>query len=172
MGFESPPSLVHTLQTIVPVSLIFLSGVSACLSLWVMPLTQLLPPKQAARQSFQTVVWGGQYLQSSARALAASLLITTVLTSQLADPKESAKWKTWAFCTVLLPLVAPYEIKLIFPLNDRIDDLGRKMEAGEELDAVERRELTQCFKSWGHLNYGRVALPLVSGVVALLNRSS
>jgi len=133
-----------------------------------MPLTKLLPPKHAAQQFNQTVTWGREYLQTSSRILAVLLLTTTILTSQLPDPSEAENWKTWAFCIGILLPVAPYEIKFIFWINDRIEEMGTKWEKGADISTEEKIELRDLLDLWKRRNWGRVIIPLTTGVVGLL----
>ena len=135
-----------------------------------MPLTKLLPPKLAVKQFKQTFDWGGQYLLTSSRALGASLLITGILTSQLSDAVEAEKWKVWAGSFCFLILVAPYEIYFIFPINDRADEIGLELERGgvtEKKEGELKKELRVLLGMWQRRNFGRVGMPLVTGVVAL-----
>ena len=149
-------------------SLIFNPGLSSCLSLWVVPLTALLPPKLLARQFKQTFTWGGQYLLPSSRALGASLLLTTILTSRLPDSAEAEKWKNWAglFCTLIT--VAPYEIYFIFPINDRVEEIGEELEKGVKVEEEVKKELKDLLAKWQFRNFGRVALPTLVGVGGIL----
>ena len=150
-------------------NLILNPGLSSCLSLWVVPLTALLPPKLLARQFRQTFIWGGQYLLPSSRALGASLLLTTILTSRLSDPAEAEKWKNWAglFCTLIT--VAPYEIYFIFPMNDRVEEIGEELEKGVRMEEDVKKELQDLLAKWQFRNFGRVALPALVGVAGIVN---
>jgi hypothetical protein len=138
-------------------------GLSSCLSLWVIPLASLLPAQQACRQFTQTVTWGFQYLQPSSRILGVSLLLTTLLTFQLPG-EESETWKTWATALAILVPVAPYEVYFIFPINDRVKEIGRELSTGEEEKSV-KKELDALLRTWKIRNWGRVLAPLVAGVV-------
>jgi hypothetical protein len=186
MVYQSSPPVVYTLQIVTVVWLILIAGkhcnpcnsilpltttpgLSSCLSLWVMPLTKLLPPKQAAQQFTQTVIWGGQYLQTSSRVLAFFLVLTTVLTSRLPDSAEAAQWKTWTLCIGILLPVAPYEVKFIFWINDRIEEMGEKWKKDVDVSAEEKSELRELLDTWKRRNWGRVLIPLATGVVGLLS---
>lgn len=144
-------------------------GLSSCLSLWVVPLTTLLPPKLLAKQFKQTFTWGGQYLLPSSRTLGASLISTTILTSRLSDPVEAEKWKSWAGLFLTLITVAPYEIYLIFPINDRVEEIEEQLENGTKQDEQVKKELKELLAKWQFRNFGRVALPVLVGVGGMLN---
>jgi Na+/melibiose symporter-like transporter len=180
------PSLIHTLHLALPVFLIFLggpyhssslpylfpptdspTGLSSCLSLWVIPLTSLLPPKLAARQFTQTFTWGGQYLLPSSRTLGALILLTTMLTSLLPDPDDAATWPIWALLFCMVVTVAPYEIYLIFPLNDRVKEIGSVLEHSTVSEDAVKRELQTLLKTWAFRNWGRILAPVVVGVMGL-----
>jgi hypothetical protein len=127
------------------------------------------PPKVGAQQFCATVKWGRQYLQTSSRALGASLIIVTFLISRLNDPNESQQWKTWATALTILVPVAPYEIYFIFPINDRIDEIRLELEGkkAEDFSAAQKAELGELLKKWQWRNWGRVTCPLIAGLVAL-----
>jgi hypothetical protein len=144
-------------------------GLSSCLSLWVVPLTAQLPPRLLCKHFTQTFTWGGQYLLPSSRFLGASLLLTTILTSRLSDPVEAEKWKTWAALFVMLVTIAPYEIYLIFPINDRVEEIGVMMEREMEKEVEQKRELWGLLKQWQFRNFGRVGMPVLVGVLGMMN---
>ncbi|KAF3041358.1 hypothetical protein E8E12_008231 [Didymella heteroderae] len=167
METDTFTTLVQVLQITTATSLIFLGGLSSCLSLWLIPLISLLPPAQACRQFTQTVTWGFQYLQPSSRILGASLLLTTVLTSRLADAEHAQRWKLWAVALGILVPVAPYEALCIFPINDSVKRMGEQVRSGADEKRV-APELIRLLDRWRVRNYGRVVLPLVAGVVGWL----
>ncbi|KAH6621975.1 hypothetical protein C7974DRAFT_214216 [Boeremia exigua] len=164
METETFATLVQVLQITVATSLIFIGGLSSCLSLWVLPLTKLLPPALACAQFIQTVTWGLQYLQPSSRILGISLLTTALLTSYLPDPAQAEQWKTWAVALAILAPVAPYEVYCIFPINDRVSEIREEVERGANEEKA-KKELKALFSKWQFRNYGRVGIPLVAGIV-------
>ncbi|KAF9697653.1 hypothetical protein EKO04_004190 [Ascochyta lentis] len=165
MTTETVTILVQALQITVATSLIFIGGLSSCLSLWIMPLTTLLPPHLAASQFTQTVTWGSQYLQPTSRLLAASLLLTTLLTYCLPTPEHAAAWPYWAAALAVLLPVAPYEVIFIFPINERVQAIAGALEGGGDEKGA-KRELVVLLQQWRVRNYGRVGMPVVAGVVA------
>lgn len=187
MDAETFTKLVYGLQVTVVTSCIFIGGttlykimehiselnlhqgLSSCLSLWVVPLTKVLPPKLAVKQFKQTFTWGGQYLLPSSRMLGASLLLTTYLTSRLPKPAQAAKWRAWAACFGTLITVAPYEIYYIFPINDRVEEIGEEIESGARNEEEQKRELQELLGKWQFRNFGRVGLPAFVGVAAMMN---
>ena len=182
-------TLVRTLQMTVATSLIFIGGephsfrchpshvspsarlinpgLSSCLSLWVMPLTLLLPPHLAVKQFNQTVLWGFRDLQPSSRILMFSLITTVFLTLRLPDPAQAEQWKTWALAVGIMVPVAPYEVYCIFPINDRVKEIGQDIEKRRDENRF-KRELGELFTKWQFRNCVRVGLPLVAGFVGWL----
>jgi hypothetical protein len=134
-----------------------------------MPLLMRAPPKVAAQQFCTAVKWGMQYLQTSSRTLGASLLITVFLVSRLQDSTEAQEWKTWAAALAILIPVAPYEIYAIFPINDRINEIRLELEGktAEDFSTAQKAELGALLTKWQWRNWGRVACPLVVGLVGL-----
>lgn len=63
---------------------------------------------------------------------------------------------------------APYEIIAVFPVNDRVEALGKRNRDGDgDLSEIERKELVALLRSWQKWNMGRVALVFLAGVIAL-----
>ena len=89
--------------------------------------------------------------------------------SQHPNPAVAAKWRYWAACIAILVPVAPYEILAIFPTNDRISEIGARLEAkgGGSTDEEGEEELRGLMKKWAMRNLGRVVLPLAASVVGL-----
>ena len=75
---------------------------------------------------------------------------------------------------VLVP-TAPYEVYFIFPINDRVEEIGRGMDRlnkdNEKEERTEReieeinRELRALLASWGYRNWGRVGPCLVAAML-------
>jgi hypothetical protein len=105
----------------------------------------------------------------SSRLLGVSLLLTTILTSRLSDPVEAGKWKTWAVLLGMLGAIAPYEIYLIFPINDRVEEIGKEMEKRIGREVEQRLELQGLLKKWQSKNFVRVGVPVLVGVVGMMN---
>lgn len=100
-------------------------------------------------------------------------LTTTFLTWQSAPINDAAKWKTWALCTCALGSLAPYEIYLIFPVNDRVEEIRRKLEkedgGGEKGGEGYKEELDGLLRMWQARNFGRVGMPVLVGVMGMMN---
>jgi hypothetical protein len=105
----------------------------------------------------------------SSQILGASLILTTLLTSQLSEPVEAEKWKTWAALSGTLITIAPYEIYLIFPINDRVKEIGQEMERETSKEVEQRIELHELLKKWQFRNFGRVGTPALVGMLGMMN---
>ncbi|PVH92947.1 hypothetical protein DM02DRAFT_733410 [Periconia macrospinosa] len=170
MVFTSPLSFVQALHIIVPALLLVLAGVSFSLSVLLIPLLKLLPPAHTFPQFTHLINFGRTYLQTSAQLLAFSTLVTTFLTSQLADPIEAQKWKVWACALVALVAVAPYETVMIFPLNEKVEKLKGLVVERVEGEGELKKELGAILGRWGRLNFGRAGLAAFAGILGILGR--
>jgi hypothetical protein len=132
------------------------------------PLTAFLPPRLLTKQFTQTFTWGGQYLQPSSRVLGLLTLLTSFLTARLPDPVEAGKWSIWVGLFCLLVTIAPYEIYLIFPINDRVTEIGEALDKGKEREEEQKRELQSLLGKWAFRNWGRISMPVVVGVVGIV----
>lgn len=133
------------------------------------PLTAQLPPKLLCKQFTQTFTWGEQYLLPSSRLLGGSFLVTTVLTSQLHRTSDAEIWKTWAVLFCVLFTIAPYEIYLIFPINDRVKEIGQAMDKEVGREAELKKELQGLLSKWQFRNFGRVLTPAIVGLIGMMN---
>jgi hypothetical protein len=105
----------------------------------------------------------------SSRILGGLLNLTAILTSQLSNPREAKKWKTWAILFCVLIIIAPYEIYLIFPINDRVEEIGQEMAKGMGGEVYQMKELQKLLRMWQLRNIGRVVAPAVVGVIGFMN---
>ena len=96
-----------------------------------------------------------------------SLIATVFLTRWLDDPAQAEQWKTWALALVILVPVALYEIYCIFPINDRVKEIGEDIKKHGDENRF-KKELGELFAEWQFRNYVRVGLPLVAGFVGWL----
>lgn len=159
-------TLLYAANILLP---IFIAGTSTALSTWVIPMILTNPSSKSAIYQFNTTVArGGRFLQPLSRFLAASFAALILLVSQHPDQSVAAHWKYWAFGTVVLVSNAPYEIIAVFPVNDRVEALGKRNRDGDgDLSEIERKELVALLRSWQKWNMGRVALVFLAGVIAL-----
>lgn len=101
----------------------------------------------------------------------ASLVSRTVLTLYHPNPDISKGWTTWALMSGIMILAAPYEIFTIFPINDRAKTLKRQVEKERQpLSHAQELEVSHLITKWASRNFVRVLLPLVAGLIGLLNR--
>jgi hypothetical protein len=60
---------------------------------------------------------------------------------------------------------------MIFPINDKVRDIGVRVDRQGKDESGEKeakRELRVLFKKWQFRNFGRVVMPLLAGVVGWL----
>lgn len=99
--------------------------------------------------------------------LGASLLAISFATSRLSDPVQADQWKAWLSLFAFLVPVAVWETVLIFPINDRVEEIGAELEKGREEDDA-KKELQGLLKKWQTRNFARVAWPVLTGVGGIL----
>ena len=78
----------------------------------------------------------------------------------------ASKWRYYATSAALMVAIAPYEILYVFPVNDRIGELGERLQ-GESLEEKEEKELRALMLSWRRRNLGRVTLVFAAAAVGL-----
>lgn len=146
------------------------SGLSFCLSTWVMPLILSTDPRTQSRQLIQTVDQGGRYLQPTSRMLGLALLSITAVLFVYPDPACPTRWRHYATALCILAPIAPYEVYAIFPINGRMKEIGGQLEArhgGDPWDEKEVKELGELLRAWQVRNFGRILPPLVASFVGL-----
>lgn len=67
--------------------------------------------------------------------------------------------------------VAPYEVYLIFPINDRVEEIGEELDRDARKEEERKRELKELLKKWQFRNFGRVGMPALVGVMGMWNIS-
>ena len=134
-----------------------------------MPLLSLAPPKARIQQFNLTVSNGARYLQPCSRTLPIVLAALCYIIY--------ARLSGWTFqdrqCllyTMALSLLLPIgviEINLIFPVNDRVAELGETLDgdASTENDAAVDKELTALFDKWQLRNWARAGPALSASVL-------
>ncbi|KAK3117987.1 hypothetical protein LTR53_000139 [Teratosphaeriaceae sp. CCFEE 6253] len=146
----------------------FLSGLSACFTLWVIPILTLpcVPAEAKAAGLVHLYTLGGMYLQPSSRILGASAVALTAW-SYAAD---NGGWAYELLCFGLLIPIAVWEVYMIFPINDRVAELDKKMQGGGggALSKAEVAELTDLLNEWSTMHTVRWVLPGVAAVVSAL----
>lgn len=170
-AIASYPGLLPILQTTIITSLIFIAGISLCLSTWVIPNALLVSPASQVKQFVATFSRGEKYLLPGGRTIMAALIVNTCLTASHPDLAVSADWPRWATMSGLLITAAPYEVYTIFPINDRAKELYQQIEKRREpLTPSQEAEVQGLLTKWALRNYGRVVLPLLAGLLGLWKR--
>ena len=162
------PGLFRAFRILTVTSTIFISGLSFCLSTWVIPNIYLIPPAYQAKQFTATVEKGARYLMRASRTMMFTLVLNTILTYLHPDPAIQRQWKRWAAMVCTLVPAAPYEIFAIFPINDKIMAMNKQVEKDkQELSEQQVRELKSLLQKWAARNFGRIAMPLVASIIGM-----
>lgn len=142
------------------------AGVSTCLSVWIMHLLEFAPPRVKVAQFNLTIGKGSRYLQPASRVLAVSIMTLLYLAYVTPSSGWGFKCTVYAIALVMLVPVAPYEIYLIFPINDRVAELGTKMEkeGTDDNEAIDK-ELIMLLRKWRFRNWGRAGPCLATGIL-------
>ncbi|KAF2223756.1 hypothetical protein BDZ85DRAFT_281666 [Elsinoe ampelina] len=144
------------------------TGLALSLYAWAVPV--ILEAQSAhtiATQFCLMVGKGAAYLQPTSRILGASLASLAVLSYTHPDPIQSAKWSYWAVALACVLPIAPYEVSLIFPINDEILEMRNEMDdrrsAGLANDdkKCDKYIREQIYK-WRRRHVGRIVMPFAA----------
>ena len=134
-----------------------------------MALLELAPPRVRVSQFNLTVEKGGRYLQTATRTMAIGqlALIFLAYTSSATSPAWDLRCTLYALMFGIAVSMAPYEICFIFPINDRVVELGKALEVTGEKEENEKidKELTTLARKWRFRNWGRAGPSLVISVL-------
>ena len=134
----------------------------------------MLLPKNTSRSTIaqfnETIRCGGKFLQPISRILAISLGLLALLSSRHPDATISARWKYYVAAGVVVAQTAWYEVVYIFPINDEVSAMGRVLEKNREtnLSDVDQIKLVSLLRKWQRLHWGRILLPLLSGIIGFM----
>ncbi|KAF2759871.1 hypothetical protein EJ05DRAFT_312374 [Pseudovirgaria hyperparasitica] len=161
----SRPNVLPVLQATTITSLSIISGVSICLTAWVIPVIRTAREAQTQTTQFSlTIEKGWKYLHHFSQLQGASLATITYLVSQHPNPAIAAKWRIWAAALGIVAFAWPFERIAIFPVNDRVGEIGEEVKKGDEGRVG---EVDGLLKEWGVKNVFRAALPLSAAVTGL-----
>ncbi|TKA63293.1 hypothetical protein B0A55_10382 [Friedmanniomyces simplex] len=165
------PTAFQCIQIAFTLALAFLSGLSACFTLWVIPLLQLprVPAQAKAAELVHLFTLGGKYLQPSSRILGASSIALTAWSYAVGNGLGAY----YLLCFGLLILIAVWEVYMIFPINDRVAEMDRQMMkgGGEALSVEEERELGRLLDQWSRMHTVRFLLPGLAAIVSAVASS-
>lgn len=87
------------------------------------------------------------------------------------DAIVAKRWRWYASSLAVLISFAPFEIYAIFPLNDRIEEIGLRLRNTGEQDTDEKTqaELVLLLKKWQARNVARAMLVLTSALICLFD---
>ncbi|KAK1067297.1 hypothetical protein LTR74_006501 [Friedmanniomyces endolithicus] len=162
------PTAFQYVQITFTLALAFLSGLSACLTLWVIPLLQLprVPAQAKAAELTHLVTLGGKYLQPGSRILGAASVGFTAWSYAVGNDL----WGHYLLCFVLLVPIAVWEVYMIFPINDRVAEMDQQMLKGGSgaLNAEQERELGRLLDRWTKMHTVRFVLPGLAALVSAI----
>lgn len=148
-----------------------LLGLSACLSLWVMPIIKnpANKPRNMITQFDDSINRGERFLLPSSRLLGTLMASSTFLCYQSPDDVVAAKWKYYAATMFVVMQVAWFEIVFIFPVNGAVRAMGEKFDAREKkaFSKGEEKELLELLDKWSNLHTFRVLAPLIGACISV-----
>ena len=161
----SNPVMINALHALLTVALGVLSGVALSLLLWVMPMIQLATDTKTRIKQFNHIIHlGATYLLPTSRALPVLMLSLIYLSYHSAEPDIQARWKHYIAAIVVLVPTGPWEITLIFPINDKVAAMGEEL-AKMKMDSFgdqRDREVEEMFSKWSQWHIGRIVAPMVA----------
>ncbi|GAB7366793.1 hypothetical protein MBLNU230_g0745t1 [Neophaeotheca triangularis] len=114
---------------------------------------------------------GAKYMQTTARASTASLLLLALLSHpSLQTPNPLQSWPYFALAAFVLAQTAWWEIAFVFPINARLIALERREEVlvGEGVAGVGLGEVLVRLEDWRRWHVGRIAFPAVAAGLAFV----
>ena len=143
------------------------------MSVWIIPLVLLAPPRLKVDQFDLTIKKGMQYLQPSSRisSIALAGLLYLAYTSS-SSPSRDSSIRVYLLVLCLLVPVGIYEIYVIFPINDAILALGKTIDEHQsgDQDNIFDKELHILVRKWQFRNWGRAGPSLVAALILAIAR--
>ncbi|KAG8630877.1 hypothetical protein KVT40_000017 [Elsinoe batatas] len=169
---------VYPLSLIAVTALGVLTGLALSLYAWAVPIIlEARSTHTIATQFCLMVGRGAAYLQPASRVLGASLASLAVLSYTQPDPIQSAKWSYWAAALACVLPVAPYEIILIFPINDEILEMRNEMDDRRSKglandDGKRDKYIREQIYKWRRRHVGRIVMPFAAFCIGIAIISS
>ena len=167
-ALASNATFLKSLQMTNIVALTNMSGISVCLYAWIIPILLVSHPTRTTIKQFNIMIHKGlTYLLPSSRVMSISLASTAYLLSQSPNPEVAAKWRYWAIVLVILVPIAPYEMLAIFPINQKIAEIGERVEkdGSDRLSEAETEEVKGLIRKWQKRHIGRMLLPFAASLI-------
>ena len=100
---------------------------------------------------------------------ALGLAVLTYSMSKHPDPTVAIRWRYYASSLAVLLSFVPFEVIVIFPLNDRVGEIGVKLREKGEKDADDKTQaqLVTLLKKWQARNLLRAMIGLASALICL-----
>lgn len=102
---------------------------------------------------------------------ALGLAVLAYSVSKHPDPIVAIRWRSYAFSLAVLLSFAPFEVFVIFPLNDRIGEIGVQLreKGGKDADEQTQAQLFTLLKKWQARNLIRAMLVLASALICIFD---
>ncbi|KPI39652.1 uncharacterized protein AB675_3453 [Cyphellophora attinorum] len=155
-------NILHFLATF---SLAILSGIALSLTIWCIPLVRLAPTTSSKIRQFNHIIQlGFTYLQPSSRIIPACLVAAIAIAFTNGDPR----WKHYVATVAVMIPTGPWEVYLVFPINDEIKAMGQSLEKGKEDFGNPRdQELERRLDDWVKWHTGRIVAPMLGTGILL-----
>jgi hypothetical protein len=147
------------------------AGVALCLYRFSVPVIETgrdFSTMVMLRQFHHLISLGFKYIQTESRFQNIPLLALSWSLYRHPDPEISSKW-LYVFTATLVQIQAAwYEVVFVFPINDKLTDLEKKLEKKDEIaDQEMRPEVLGLLEAWRMWHIGRIVIPFAAAVVGL-----
>ncbi|KAF2716339.1 hypothetical protein K431DRAFT_20127 [Polychaeton citri CBS 116435] len=171
---------IAVLKAFAVLTLALIAGASYSMSLIIIPLIQKAPHTKAKTVQFASLIGkGAKYMQPTSRIMMATLTLLSALLYRNAGKEDVTaassggvgdlpSWKGWMLAAIVVAQVAWFEVVAIFPFNDIIGDVGRKlMEKGTDGSLEAEAIVSESLEAWRRRNLVRASLPLLAAVIGM-----
>ncbi|EMC93815.1 hypothetical protein BAUCODRAFT_44548, partial [Baudoinia panamericana UAMH 10762] len=139
-------------------------GLASCFSLWIVPLIQQPRVSADAQAAIFVGVFerGGKYLQPTSRFFGIATLAMAAWAYYLGE----AVWTYYAAAFVFMIAVAPWEIAMIFPINDKAAAFNDRLkkDGASALNDAEVKEQKELVNQWSRMHAVRFGLPILGAI--------
>ena len=101
---------------------------------------------------------------TSSRTLPVLMLSSAYLSYQHDDPTIQARWKHHVAVMLSLMPASAWEIALIFPINDKVAEMGQELTKLKKDDFADGRDakVEELFTRWQTFHVFRIVAPMVA----------
>lgn len=162
-------TLLRALQQSTMYALGITSGISLSLYVWIVPILKKAPSTRARIEQFNVMIDKGmQYLLPGSKIMATALAALAFLTSRHPNPDIARRWKYYGLAFACLASTGPYEDYFIFPINDKMAELGKKLEPTmNNFEGQKDAEVDLLLDKWTKRHVGRIMTTTSAFLIAL-----